>query len=238
MKINKNFGMPLYKQIAKKIIEQIDIGTYKYGEFIPKEIELCKIFQVSRNTVQKALEILVTDHIITRIKGRGTYVLGKKINQKYTVSLESYHKEMLTEGITPKTILLEKQIVSADKNTSQKLRIALGDPVFMMKRLRYANDIPVLLVVTYIPFLKAKFIYEIDFEKESLYESLKNNNIHISEAQKMLELRECDSYTAKYLEIQVNAPIFYFETLALTIEKEIIEYSCLYYRGDINRFYF
>ncbi len=240
MKIDKGLGEPLYQQIAQKIAEQIKNKKYKHGTMIPKELELCEMFQVSRSTIRKSLDILVVDKQLNRVKGRGTYVLSKKIEQKYLSSLGncSYHKEMLEKGIDPKTIVLNKTILPADSVLSQQLKVPLDEPLFRMERLRYGDKIPVLYIVTYMPFLKVPFIYNIDLENNSLYETLTQNDIHIARMEKILELKECTSTIAKYLETETNAPVFYFETSAYTDDDTVIEFSCLHYRGDNNRFYF
>lgn len=238
MQIDKNIGIPLYEQISKEVQKNIEKGIYKYGEMIPTEAEFCKLFNVSRTTMQKALDILVKNQILTRVKGRGTYVSGKKINQKFTSTLINYNKEMELKGIIPKTDVIEKVIISADDELSEKLNISLNEPVFKLIRVRYADDVPILYVTTYVPYLKANFIYEKDFKKLSLYDVLEENNIIVQTATRTLEVKRSDDILSKYLNISVNDPLLYFETITTTSKNEKIEYSKCYYRSDLNKFVF
>ncbi|MGL5350297.1 MAG: GntR family transcriptional regulator [Cetobacterium sp.] len=238
MQIDKNKGIPLYEQITREIKKSIENGLYKYGELIPTEVEFCKNFNVSRTTMQKALDSLVRDQILTRVKGRGTYVSGKKINQKFTSTLMNYNKEMEMKGIIPYTKVLEKSIISANEDISIKLNINLNEPVFKLVRVRFADEIPILYVTTYIPFLKANFIYEKDFEKESLYDILEENNIIVKKASRTLEIKRSDELLAKHLDISTNEPLLYFETITTTEFEDTIEYSECYYRSDLNKFAF
>ena len=53
-------AIPLYEQMKDKIKEDIDNGTLVAGSRLPTENELSEQFHVSRVTVRKALEELVS----------------------------------------------------------------------------------------------------------------------------------------------------------------------------------
>ena len=46
--------LPLYQQLAELLKEEIHAGRYKQGQKLPTELELCKLYHVSRNTVRGA----------------------------------------------------------------------------------------------------------------------------------------------------------------------------------------
>lgn len=60
--------------IVKWAIEQIKTGAVQPGKKIHSENTLCKVFNVSRQTVRRALEELEQMGYVTRIKGSGTYI--------------------------------------------------------------------------------------------------------------------------------------------------------------------
>ncbi|MDR5890870.1 MULTISPECIES: FadR/GntR family transcriptional regulator [Halomonas] len=60
--------------IADVLAEDIFSGHYGPGDFVPKELDLCERFGVSRSTVRSALQTLVTAGLLTRISGQGTRV--------------------------------------------------------------------------------------------------------------------------------------------------------------------
>lgn len=70
MKKNKH----LYQQIKMDIIKKIENGTYKSGDKIGTEKELCEKFDVSRSTVRRALLELEESDLIERLLGKGTFV--------------------------------------------------------------------------------------------------------------------------------------------------------------------
>ncbi|MDN6179834.1 MAG: FadR family transcriptional regulator [Halomonas subglaciescola] len=60
--------------IADYLAEAIFSGQYAPGSFVPKELDLCAQFGVSRSTVRSAFQTLVAAGLLTRISGQGTRV--------------------------------------------------------------------------------------------------------------------------------------------------------------------
>src|SRR4051812_48873278 len=70
---------PLHAQMAAILKDRIVSGTWRSGESIPTEKELCAEFDVARGTVRQALQKLETDGYLRREQGRGTFVrLGEQ----------------------------------------------------------------------------------------------------------------------------------------------------------------
>ena len=67
----------LYKQVMDYILAKIEDRTFKFGEAIPPERELCQELTVSRYTVRKAIQELVRDGYLYRVQGNGTFVFEK-----------------------------------------------------------------------------------------------------------------------------------------------------------------
>lgn len=110
IKIDKNSRIPLYRQIAGSVIENISLGNLKMDEKIPSINAFSKQFSVSRDTVEKAYKILKEQKIITPIHGMGYYIAKTKmtstikvlflINKVSTYKMEIYNSfvEKLGDG--------------------------------------------------------------------------------------------------------------------------------------------
>lgn len=61
----------LYLQVAETLRQELDDNRYR--DRLPTEAELVDRFQVSLTTVKKALSLLVEEHRIERISGKGTF---------------------------------------------------------------------------------------------------------------------------------------------------------------------
>jgi len=79
-------GIPKYCQIRQFIVEEeIEKKRLKAGDGIPSENELSRKFNVSKNTVVKALNDLVKDGVLYRVQGKGTFV--SQISKKATTNI-------------------------------------------------------------------------------------------------------------------------------------------------------
>ncbi len=76
-------NIPTYMHIYEDVYEKIINGDYKEGDKLPTEMEFCAQYYVSRITVKKALEKLVSKGLIIRIAGKGTFVNVKKSNRAF-----------------------------------------------------------------------------------------------------------------------------------------------------------
>lgn len=63
-----------YDIIANKIIDMIANGDYKPGDKLPPEIELTRLFDVSRVTLRESLKKLSMMGILSIVQGSGTFV--------------------------------------------------------------------------------------------------------------------------------------------------------------------
>jgi GntR family transcriptional regulator of arabinose operon len=70
----KTFTKAKYQRIADEIREKILSQSFQVGKAIPTELQLQKSYQVSRDTVRKAVSVLVNEGFLRREKGSGTYV--------------------------------------------------------------------------------------------------------------------------------------------------------------------
>jgi DNA-binding LacI/PurR family transcriptional regulator len=66
--------MPLYHHIAAYFRDRILTGAIPAGTRLPTEFEIAKEHDVSRGTVRQALHTLVSEGIVERVQGRGTFV--------------------------------------------------------------------------------------------------------------------------------------------------------------------
>jgi len=91
-----NSSDPLYMQIYNQLRDDIHARKYSASERLPTEKELCQMYHVSRITSKKALNMLVEDNLVVRIKGKGTYISHSQ-SHKTSVPVEKY--KQLTIGV-------------------------------------------------------------------------------------------------------------------------------------------
>lgn len=73
---------PIYLQIANELRRQILVGDYPPGSKLPSIRELSKIFAVTPNTIQRALQILEAEELLYTARAQGKYVSISETSQK------------------------------------------------------------------------------------------------------------------------------------------------------------
>jgi len=74
--IDRSSKTPVFRQIYSILLKEMKDGFYAETGKLPSENELCQRFDVERNTVRKALQILVDENLIARVPGVGSKLLG------------------------------------------------------------------------------------------------------------------------------------------------------------------
>lgn len=76
-KLDPRIPVPLYVQLRKQLEDLILSGNQGL-DYLPKEEDLCKLYNVSRATVGKAVSQLVREGLVYRIKRKGTFISRQK----------------------------------------------------------------------------------------------------------------------------------------------------------------
>lgn len=235
--LNHDAFEPLYHQLKRIIEGKIERGEWKTGDKISSENELKNKYKVSRNTVQKALDELVQEHVLERRQGKGTFVARQKIEQALT-SFYSFSNVMEKQGMNPKDVILSLDTGLANSKSARILQIDPSEEVFSLQRLRYANDEPIILETSYLPKKYISYLSEDDLEEHSLYVFLeKFHNITVVKAKEIFEPVIVRDYESKLLEIDEKSPGLLLDRIAYDTHGRIVEYCRSIVRGDRCRFY-
>ena len=74
--------MSKYKLLADELRRKITDKIYQAGNKLPSELELQEQFQVSRQTVRNALELLERQGLVRSRQGSGTYVVDREAEEQ------------------------------------------------------------------------------------------------------------------------------------------------------------
>lgn len=229
--LDEKSHISLYYQVKQIITGNIKSGKWPVNTKIPTELQLCRIFNVSRITVRQALEEIEKEGYLYRKQGRGTFVTTPKLEQRLS-KFYSFSEEIKSMGFEPGTTILDFAIIKADENISAKLNVNPGSAVFMIKRLRLADAEPYAIEVSCIPYDIASNITREDVEINGLYKTLKEKHEIIpNEAVESFEAVLMRSEESKYLKVKTKAPALRLERYAYA-ESRLIEYCVSIIRGD------
>ena len=235
--IDSSNYIPLYIQLRDHLKELLNQKKWVVGDRMPGENELCKEYQVSRTVVRQALlELELAGHVIRR-KGKGTFVAGLKINEGLAQKLTGFYEDMVERGLKPKTRVLYKKVTSANALLVEKLKITKGSSVIEIRRLRFVDDIPLVLVTSFLPVALCPQLESVDLNDRSLYEFLEHDcQLSISQAYRTIEASLVNNEDATLLGIKPGVPVIKLESISFLENGTPIEYYQAFHRGDRARF--
>ena len=143
----------------------------RVGDAIPSERHLCQQFGLSRMTVRQAVDTLVTDGVLVREQGRGTFVAPQRID--FEMRLTTFGEEMRRRGMEPATTVLTAQVVAATPDVATALEIEPRQKVHFLYRVRFADGTPICIEQVWVPVALAPTLFD-DGPPASMYEALRD----------------------------------------------------------------
>jgi GntR family transcriptional regulator len=236
--MQKDSLIPLYHQLKTLVLQEIHEGNWTPDEMIPTEVEFMEHFSLSRTTVRQALNDLVKENVLYRKKGVGTFVSKPMINLQYMENSFDFNYQILRIGLAPSTKVLELCVIKVDEKLAQEMEITSGEDVILLKRLRFAEQEPIALIVSYLPYSLCASIMNVNLEKESLFQTLAlNENTKVIKIKRLVDAQIANTEDRKLMQVGKGFPIQNFINKAYNRSGRIIEYCIARYRGDRNVFY-
>ena len=230
--INKESLLPLYHQVEEAIREDIANKRYLPGQSIPTETELQGHFNVSRETIRKAVTNLALAGLLEKRKGLGTFVAHPKIVHRLG-RLYGSTDEILARGTIPGTTFIEKKEIAPSDTIRREMGLKKGDNVIKIKRLRFVDEEPVAILSSYLPNDLVPDLVQVKFKNNSLYMTLEDvYGFKLDEADEVIEAGSIGKKDAKWLEIPEKTPILVVKRLTCLDNGRIIEKLTALYRSD------
>jgi GntR family transcriptional regulator len=223
--------LPLYHQVAGILRQRIDDGIYPVGGRLLAEDELATEFDVSRATIRQAVGELVTEGLVVRRQGRGTYVQArdtKVLQQRFRGSLG----DLIYESHRAKTRSLE---LSHDAQIPVPIAevLRLDSPRgTIVKRTRTVDDQPFALTIAYLPPDLGTHLTQAALRKKALMELLKDNGVTLSSATQAIRAQLADLDVCSQIDVEVGAAVLMVERIVHDSTGRPVEYVRSWYRGD------
>jgi GntR family transcriptional regulator len=235
--INRTSPIPLYAQLKTCIVQAIEDRSLAPGDQLPTEDDLCQRLAISRPVIRQAYAELINDGLITRVKGRGTFVREQEMKSQFFQQLTTFEEEVRQAGKTPQvTVLLREELfdraeVCAQMSLPEEVRI------YHVRFLNLADQKIMSLVDTYLPLSLLPDLDLADFEHRSLYDILERDyNQYITHARRSVDARIVSAEEAALLKVPAGSAVHVVNTLAANPEGSVLEFSCGLYPGDRNSF--
>lgn len=236
--LDRSGPIPLYHQLKQWFSSRILSGELAPGEQLPDEFEMCERLGVSRGVIRQAMTELEYAGMISRQRGRGTFVAIPKTAEGLISGLRGLADDAAMRGqkIDSKVLLLRE--VRAEDTVAEKLELRPGDPVVELERLRRLEGEPHVVVVTYLPALLVPGLVKEDFNGgTSLYRMLRDNyGLNIVSGVRRVEVATAGARQARLLGVKRGSPLMVLRSVGFTSGHRPLDYFIAYHRGDQTAF--
>ncbi len=210
------------REYVRDLLDGAEAGTPA-----PSERELVHRFGVARMTVRQALDALVTEGLLERVPGRGTFVAQRR-SQPIAV-LTSFTEDLRRRGLRPTSQTLVARYEAAGPGVARALEIGEGDRVVHWQRLRCGDEMPICIENAYlnadlVPGLLERL-------PESLYDELCRRDLEPTWGEDSVDAMVAGGPEARLLDVAAGSPVLRVARRTCA-DKVPVEVSRSLYRPD------
>ncbi|SFU21810.1 transcriptional regulator, GntR family [Mesorhizobium sp. YR577] len=218
-------------QLAQLLRNRIKQGVLAPGARIPPEVKLAEDFGVSVITVQRALKDLESDGLITRHRGRGTFVAERSALAATPVEREVL-AVMFQDEFDPGTEILSWALV--DRPTT----LAGFDPsitsVKLLRRRVHRGGKPWSYGSIYVLPEVSKGLKTADIKRFPMFRLMRDKlGLELKDVDLSFFAEVPTPETSRALGIDPVAPVMAFRGVLRDVEDRVLTVLELYYRADL-----
>ena len=221
---------PLYVRLRRVLNDLINSRLLEQGQALPTEREIAEMSGLSRVTVRKAVDELVTAGRLSRRHGSGTFIAPPATKVQQSLSkLTSFTEDMARRGMATRAVWLNRGVFTPSPDEIMALGLSVGDSVARLARLRIADDMPMAIEQAAIT---AEFLPDPTIVEHSLYDTLEKRDARPWRATQRISARKVDAPEAELLGIVAGDAVLQIERVSYLISGRAIEFTRSIYRGD------
>jgi len=216
----------LYRVIYDDLSSQITSGALKAGSKLESEPELARRYQVSRMTVRQALDLLLTDDLVTRKRGSGTFVRenprrGRRLNR-----LRSFAEELAGSDEAVTSRILSATEEKAPRDVAEGLGLEVDDAVNRLKRLRLVGGVPAAVQDAWLPYAVAPGLARDPLVEGSLYRTLtEKHGLKLRWADQTMTAALLGPAEAELLSAPVGGAVLHSVRITYSDTERAVEYT-------------
>ena len=242
MNVNRYDHSPLYSQVIAFIREMIANGEYDENGGIPAEAELEKRFSVSRITIRRAIDELVGEGLLVKMRGKRTTVAPPKFDQPLN-RIQGFSETVRKAGLEPRTAFMDMVMTRLPREYEGLVRDhSFSRDVVRVERVRLAGDNPISLITSYIPEHLVPGLMEEGLLNGSLFQTMTMRyNIELHKADQLIEALPASAEVAARLEVKKGFPILSLKQTTYSKELEVVElvrvlsrFDCFSYHTELS----
>lgn len=217
------------RRVADLLRRPIRSGAY--DEQLPAEHALAREYAVSRNAIRDAFSLLRAEGLIERRPRVGTQVTRRKY--EHGIGALRGLKETLRAHGEVRNEVRAVQEVESPPEVARRLALSTGDRVFCIERLRFVDDLPASLDVTYLAPDLGSAVLERDLESNDVFALIEEIcGLPLGTADLTVEAVTADPCTAATLQMPNGGALLLLERLTRLADGRPVDLEYVRMRGD------
>jgi len=208
-------------------------GALRPGSRLGTEREMADTFAVSRSTLRSALLPLSQAGVLERRTGRagGTFIRADVV-QRNAAELAGLPVRLASTGHTSSTTVLDAERRAATPVESAALEVADGTEIFVIRRLRYADGVPLSVDMSCFVAAYAEDLLDQPLDG-SLYELIRRRyGMEPVDITETIEVVSASPREGKWLQIAHRKPLLAITRVTRDENRRPFEYAYDLFRAD------
>lgn len=220
--------MPLWAQVLGDLERRLDVGEFAQG--FPTDIELVGYYDVSRHTAREAVRRLQERGVVSRQRGRGTYVTTPPIEQGVG-AIYSLFRSIEAKGLEQRSEVIDLAEVT-DQRVAAELGLGDAEGLIRLERLRLADGVPLAHDVAWLPAVTARPLLDADFGHTALYDELATRcDLRLTSGSEHITTELPQRHERQLLGIGAKQPVFRIRRRSMS-GPSAVEWRETLVRGD------
>lgn len=228
--------MPKYQRIYRALRSQIKEGQLALNDQLPSEQDLMDHFQVSRDTVRKALNILKDEGYIQTRRGTPARVIAQKPLNFPVTEITSFQEINLLDELEAITIVEDYELIRDPKMVKKLFGLDRDESLYRVVRTRKIDGERVILDIDYF---RQSVIGDLPFRacKDSIYKYLEEDRgFEIAYAMKEFTAESPDHLASQYLDLLHYNVVVVVRSHTYLSDNTIFQYTESIHRPDRFKF--
>ena len=229
VRIDRETPVPLYHQLAQQLSGAISRGDLQPGDPFENEVAMADRLGLSRPTVRRAIQELVSQGLLLRRRGLGTTVAGRQIHRR--AELTSLYDDLRRDGgADPRTDVLKHEVVE-DAVAASALGLPVDTPLLHVVRLRSNGDRPLAILQNWLPPRYSDISRE-ELERDGLYALLRARGGKPVVAHQRIGARTPTAMERRHLGLRPSQPVLTMSRTAFDAVGDPVEYGDHCYHAE------
>jgi len=187
--------------------------------------------------IRQAMSELKRKGLIQKQNGKRSTIAVPQYEGGLMQTLRGLYQDVAQKGKKLTTRVLQFKVVKPNAEVAAALKLAAGERVIQLDRLRFIDDAPEVLVSTYIPEALCPALVKEDLTGQSLYEVLATKfGLNIAQGKRTIEAIRLDRKEAALLGLRTGSPALLLKSIGQLQDGRPLEYFVAKHRGDRSKF--